>query len=240
MEGSTYCFRLAEDGSSLEHIYWGSGITSAQALEIAQASAPLRIAFESPKGIIREEYTPWGEMCFTEPSLKVTYEDGTRVVEWVFEAYGLGRSGADQTLWLQFRDKLYPLTVTLYYRIYEDHNVIERWVALENMGGSGPFKIEQALSADWRPPVRDRYRLTYLYGQHVKEMQIGEVVLSPGKVVLESRRGATSHQFNPWVALDPDASATEESGEVWSAGLAWSGSWKIVVETSPYGDIHCV
>ncbi|HXX78788.1 MAG TPA: alpha-galactosidase, partial [Ktedonobacteraceae bacterium] len=213
--------------------------TSAQALEMSHASSPLRIAFESPRGITREEYAPWGEMRFTEPSLKVTYADGTRVVEWVFEAYGLDRADGNQTLWLQFRDKVYPLTVTLYYRIYEGHNVIERWVALENMGGGGSITIEQALSADWRPPIRDHYRLTYLYGQHVKEMQIGEALLSPGKVVLESRRGATSHQFNPWVALDPDASANEVSGELWSVALAWSGSWKIVVETTTYGDVHC-
>ena len=239
MEESTYCFRLGEDSSSLQHIYWGPSIASAQALEMSHASVPLRIPFESPKGISREEYAPWGEMRFTEPDLKVTFADGTRVVEWVFEAYGIDRSNSGQTLWLQFRDQAYPLTVTLYYRIYDGHDVIERWVALENKGGNGPVIIEQSLSADWRLPPRDRYRLTYLYGQHVKEMQIAEVVLSPGKMVLESRRGATSHQFNPWIALDPDASAKEESGEVWSAALAWSGSWKIVVETTSYGDVHC-
>ena len=154
MEDSTYCFRLGEDASSLQHMYWGPGIASAQAIEISHATAPLRIAFESPKGITREEYAPWGEMRFTEPGLKVTYADGTRVVEWIFEAYGLDRSNTGQTLWLQFRDQAYPLSVTLYYRIYEGHNVIERWVALENMGGSGQVTIEQAMSADWRPPRR--------------------------------------------------------------------------------------
>ena len=106
--------------------------------------------------------------------------------------------------------------------------MIERWVRLENSGGSGPITIEQALSADWRLPRRECYRLTYLYGQHMKETQVAEVLLGHGKVVLESRRGSTSHQFNPWVALDPESSATEEGGEVWSAALAWSGSWKIV------------
>jgi alpha-galactosidase len=178
-------------------------------------------------------------MRFTEPSLKVTYTDGTRAIEWIMEAHGIERSSMGQTLWLRFRDQTYPLAVTLYYRIYDGHDVIERWVALENMGGNGQITIEQALSADWRPPRRERYRLTYLYGQHVKEMQLASVVLSPGKMVLESRRGATSHQFNPWVALDHNASATEESGEVWSAALAWSGSWKIVVESTSYGDVHC-
>ena len=59
--------------------------------------------------------------------------------------------------------------MTLYYRIYEGHDVIERWVRLENTGGSGPITIEQALSADWRLPRRARYQLTYLYGQHIRD-----------------------------------------------------------------------
>lgn len=239
MEDSTYCIGLSEGDSSLQHIYWGPRIASAAASEMARASGPLKRPFDTSERTIREEYAPWGGMRFSEPSLKVEYADGTRVIEWVFEEQGVERSGAGQTLWLRFRDRAYPLTVTLYYRIYDGHDVIERWVRLEHIGGSSPMTIEQALSADWQLPHRDYYRLTYLHGRVLKETQVTETMLCPGKVVLESRRGATSHQFNPWVALDPEASATQESGEVWSAALAWSGSWKVVVETTPYGEVHC-
>ena len=239
MEASTYCIGLSEDDTSLQHLYWGPRIASAEALEMAHPPGSSLVPFESATGISREEYAPWGEMRFSEPSLKVEFTDGTRVIEWVFEEHGLDRAGESQTLWLRFRDRAYPFTVTLYYRIYEGHDVIERWVRLENSGGSGPVTIEQALSADWQLPSSGRYRLTYLHGRWGKETQVAQTILSPGKVVLESRRGATSHQFNPWVALDPEARATEESGEVWSAALAWSGSWKIVVERTPYGEVHC-
>jgi alpha-galactosidase len=238
MEASTYCIGLSSDDTSLQHIYWGPRITSEAASEMIDPPKPFRVPFESPTGISREEYAPWGEMRFGEPDLKVEYADGTRAIEWVFEKYGIEQSGASQTLWLRFRDRAYPLTVTLYYRIYDDHDVIERWVRLENAGGSGPITIEQAYSADWRLPRRESYRLTYLHGRWGKETQVTETMLSPGKVVLESRRGMTSHQFNPWVALDPEATATEESDEVWSAALAWSGSWKIVAETTPFGEVH--
>jgi alpha-galactosidase len=239
MEASTYCIGLSEGDSSLQHIYWGPRITYAAASEMAHASGPLKRSFDKSERTIREEYAPWGGMRFSEPSLKVEYADGTRVIEWIFEEQGVERSAAGQTLWLRFRDQAYPLTVTLYYRIYDGHDVIERWARLEHIGGSGPVTIEQALSADWQLPHRDRYRLTYLHGRVLKETQVMETMLCPGKVVLESRRGITSHQFNPWVALDPEASATEESGEVWSAALAWSGQWKIVVETTPYSEVHC-
>jgi alpha-galactosidase len=239
MEASTYCIGLSEDASSLRHVYWGPRIASAAAGEMARAPGMLKRPIDTPEGTIREEYAPWGGIRFSEPSLKVEYADGTRVIEWVFEEHGLDRSEESQTLWLRFRDWAYPLMVTLYYRIYDGHDVIERWGRLENTGGNGPVTVEQALSADWHLPRRGSYRLTYLHGWWGKETQVAEVVLGPGKVVLESRRGMTSHQFNPWVALDPEASATQESGEVWSAALAWSGSWKIVVETTPYGEVHC-
>lgn len=239
LKASTYCFGLSADASSLQHIYWGPRIASADILEIVRAPGPPVVGFESPTGLSREEYSPWGELRFGEPGLKVTYADGTRVIEWIFDGQGLERSEASRTLWLRFSDRSYPLAVTLFYRIYDGHDIIERWIRLENHAGSGPLTIEQALSADWHVPRRERYRLTYLYGHHLKEMQLAEVALSPGKVVLESRRGATSHQFNPWVALDPEARATQEDGEVWSAALAWSGSWKVVVEMTPYGAVHC-
>src|SRR5437667_2011076 len=196
MEASTYCLGLSADASSLQHIYWGRRIAEAGALEMAHTPGPLLVPFESRKGISREEYAPWGGLRFSEPSLKVEYADGTRAIEWVFEEHGVERLGVGQTLWLRFRDRAYPLTVTLYYRIYDGHDVIERWVRLENSGGSGPVTIEQALSADWRLPPRERYRLTYLYGRWGKETQVAEAVLGPGKVVLESRRGATSHQVD--------------------------------------------
>lgn len=238
MEASTYCIGLSEDASSLQHIYWGPHLAAETASDIARFTEPLMVPFESPTGMFREEYAPWGGLRFKEPSLKVEYADGTRAIEWTFEEHGIEHSGAGQTLWLRFRDKVYSLTVTLYYRIYDGHDVIERWVRLENVGGSGPITIEQALSADWQLPRRERYRLTYLHGRWGKETQVAEAMTGPGKIVLESRRGTSSHQFNPWVALDPDASATQESGDVWSAALAWSGSWKIVVETTSLGELH--
>lgn len=237
---STYCLKLSEDASSLQHVYWGARISNDAAHEMAQIAKDAWAPFESSIGIMRVEYAPWGEMLFNEPSLKVEYADGTRAIEWTFEEHGIEHSGKSHTLWLRFRDRAYPLAVTLYYRIYDGHDVIERWVELENTGSTGPILLEQALSADWQLPHREHYRLTYLHGRWGKETQVAQSELTPGKFVLESRRGITSHQFNPWIALDADGQASQESGEVWSMALAWSGSWQIILETTPYEELHCV
>ena len=47
---------------------------------------------------------------------------------------------------------------------------------------------------------------------------------------MESRRGTTSHEANPWFAIDEGGAADEEHGRVWFGALGWSGTWKLVVE----------
>jgi alpha-galactosidase len=73
-----------------------------------------------------------------------------------------------------------------------------------------------------------------------REWTLNQQLLQGGAQVIESRRGTTGHQANPWFAISRDtraepASATaipapEEHGEVWFGALAWSGSWRITVE----------
>ena len=54
--------------------------------------------------------------------------------------------------------------------------------------------------------------------------------LQPGERVIESRRGSTGHQANPWFAIEAGDQPNENAGEVWFGALAWSGSWRITVE----------
>ena len=59
------------------------------------------------------------------------------------------------------------------------------------------------------------------------EWQLHSEPLQTGTHVIESRRGSTSHQANPWFAIDRPQQTTEESGPVWFGALGWSGSWRI-------------
>jgi alpha-galactosidase len=71
--------------------------------------------------------------------------------------------------------------------------------------------------------------LSYLTGRWAGEWTLNQEQLGPGERVIESRRGSTGHQANPWFAIqagEPD----EDHGEVWFGALAWSGSWRIVAE----------
>jgi alpha-galactosidase len=241
MRSTAYAFALAQDGAALRHLHWGAqvpadampGLVAAAGSDPPPAERRRSWASELP-----DEYVPWGGMRFDEPSLKVEYPDGTRAIEWHVTGHRITRDRDTVTLEADLADLAYDLRVTLAYRVYDGFDVLERWARIRAGGDGGPVVIRQAHSANWWLPERRSWRLRYLYGGWGAETQLAEATLGPGKLVLESRRGTTSHQFNPWFTLDPDASATEESGEVWSGELAWSGSWKLVYETSTAGRVH--
>jgi alpha-galactosidase len=74
-----------------------------------------------------------------------------------------------------------------------------------------------------------QYTLNYLTGRWAGEWTLNQEPIEHGERVMESRRGSTSHQANPWFAIQA-GSAGEEHGEVWFGALGWSGSWRITVE----------
>jgi len=243
MRSTSYAFGLTGDGAAAEgpgqsntalrHLHWGARLPrEAMATLLAESVRDAR-GREDP-----DEYVPWGGPRYDEPSLKVDFADGTRAVEWSFAAQRVFRDGAASTLELVFADTSYPLRVTLAYRVYDGFDVLERWATLEHLGDGPPITVRQAHSANWWLPARSAWRLRYLHGSWGAETQLAETTLTPGKLVLESRCGTTSHFFNPWFTLDAGGTAAEESGEVWSGALAWSGSWKLVFETGSTGQTH--
>jgi alpha-galactosidase len=236
--GSAYGLGIGDGGALLRHVYWGAPVVHDDIAVMAGRRPDPTIEHivwgkEQPA-----EYVGWGGLRYDEPSLKVEFDDGTRGIEWEYESQRIESEASATTLTIALRDKVYPLTVQLYYRVFDDSDVIERWARLVHTGTDGPIVVQQAHSANWWLPREEQWRLRYLQGAHLLETQLTETVLTAGKLVLESRRGTTSHSENPWFAVDRQGQGGEESGEVWSGELAWSGSWKLVVETTPGGHLH--
>ncbi len=220
----TYGIEL-DDENRLRHAYFGARLPRVTDLPKADS---YHFPHESPGGPgVRYEYPAWGSMYYREPCLKATFADGVRDTRLVYEDHKI-EEGEVPRLIVGLRDELYSLRVSLHYRIFEEQDLVERYAVLENVGGEG-ITLEQALSAVWHVPPGSSYRLTHLAGQFAGETQVYREEISPGKKVLESRRGITSHHANPFFALDW-GDATEDAGEVWFGALGWSGSWKISVD----------
>lgn len=236
---SAYGLGAGGSGSLIRHLHWGAPIDHADLNVLAGRSADPSIARMAWARDEPAEYVAWGGLRYDEPTIKVDFADGTRGIEWRYHAHQITDEDGSTALVIEMRDRAYPLAVELWYRLFDDADVIERWARVRHLEPGGqPIIVRQAHSANWCLPPGERWRLRYLQGGHVAETQLTETVLTPGKLILESRRGTTSHQANPWFALDQPGCGAEEHGEVWSGALAWSGSWKLVFETTQAGRLH--
>jgi alpha-galactosidase len=229
---TSYVFGINEQ-NALQSLYWGKKITRDQ--DFAPARTLEAYAFESPEGMTNEEYPGWGGMRYTEPCLKVTLADGVRDLVLKYVSHQL----KGDTLEVRTKDINYDLFVTLTYRVFPRYDIICKNTLIENQT-SQVVTIESAQSGVWYVPPGVGYRLTYLPGRWAAENQVTQEVIHQGKKVLESRRMVTSHQTNPYFAIDYKGEANEESGRVWFGALGWSGNWKIVVEQTPNQQVRVV
>ena len=229
---SSYVFGINEQ-NALQNLYWGRKITRDQ--DFAPAHTPEAYPYESPEGMANEEYPGWGGMRFTEPCLKVTLADGVRDLVLKYISHEV----KDDTLEVRTKDVNYDLFVTLTYRVFPSHDIIRKSTRIENRTKQAAV-VESAQSGVWYLPPGVGYRLTYLPGRWAAENQVTQEVIHQGKKVLESRRMVTSHQMNPYFAIDYSGQASEESGRVWFGALGWSGNWKIVVEQTPNQQVRVV
>jgi alpha-galactosidase len=241
LEMLSSCYGMALDGPGRlpRHVHWGPMLDhpalSAMAAEGDVMCNTEAVAWADEKPL---EYVGWGGRRYDEPSLKLDFSDGTRGIEWELVDSQSHREGDTSTLVLVIRDLAYPLSVDLCYRVFDESDVLERWARVVSTGNGGAFIVRQAHSANWWLPERNSWRLNFLHGGWGSETHLGEVELGQGKVVLESRRGTTSHQVQPFFALDTEGRADEDTGEIWSGQIAWSGSWKLVTELTPGGHVH--
>jgi alpha-galactosidase len=219
----TYAMGVNERGE-LQPIYWGAQVKS-DADFPAPHSRPEVASFDLSSTTTQQEYPGWGAEFYNEPALKATYADGNRDVVLHFVSSHID----GDTLEIQLKDIASSLQVHLYYRTFEDLGIIQRWSRIENQTNQA-ITLESAQSATWTLPQGEGYGWRYLTGHWGSEWQLHTEPLETGEHVIESRRGSTSHQANPWFAIDRPGQTTEQSGPVWFGALGWSGSWRITVE----------
>jgi alpha-galactosidase len=212
--------------NELQFVYWGKRISRNQDFPAPHTAE--EYPFESREGMSTEEYPGWGGMRYTEPCLKVSLADGTRdlVLKYVsYEIHG-------DTLHIRMKDIQYGLVVDLSYDLYPQHDIIRKYSVIRNQTPQS-LVVESAQSGVWYVPRGVGYRLTYLPGRWSGEDQITHEIIHEGRKVLDSRRMVSSHQMNPWFAIDYRGEANEENGRVWFGALGWSGNCKLVVEQTP-------
>jgi alpha-galactosidase len=219
----TYAFGVNEK-AELQTIYWGGRLGGNDA--IPSPKSALEVAsFDSPATTTEQEFSGWGSGMYVEPALKVTFPDGNRDLVLHYVSHTVSKDGFVVVL----KDISRDIVVELHYTVDEATGVLGRSAIITNHTAQ-PLTVEQAAAASWNLPSGTDYSLRYLSGRWAAENTLNQQPILPGKTVLESRRGSTGHQNNPWFAIERGNSNDEDTGDVWFGALAWSGSWSISIE----------
>jgi alpha-galactosidase len=208
----------------VQTLYWGKRLSAAETFA-APHSDPGLSAFDSSINTTRLDFVAWGGGLYVEPDLKVTFPDGNRDLVLQYVSHTI--EGDHLTILL--RDISRDVYVRLEYQADAGTGVLRRSAQVQNRT-SAPLVVEQIASGTWNLPRGSDYRLRYLTGRWAGEWNLREQLIQPGKTLLESRRGSTGEQNNPWFAIDQNGANDQDQGDVWFGALGWSGSWQISIE----------
>lgn len=167
-------------------------------------------------------YPAFDEEPHAAPALRVTHASGVTSTRLRVAGHDHGSLGSGEEHRIDLVDRAEPLAVTLAFRTWPEHGVLEQWVEIENRQG-GPVTLHEVASA---APLllAPEARFTHFPGDWATEWTTCSEALSPGTKVVESRGGVRPHLFlAPFLLLEPDRAATEDDGVVLAGGLAWGG-----------------
>ncbi|MCI6606675.1 MAG: alpha-galactosidase, partial [Mitsuokella jalaludinii] len=246
-------------GRYLMHRYWGRKLRtfrdSRPFQEIDRAFSPQPAAYENERtfslDVLPQEYPSYGHVDYRIPAYEVRLQDGTTTTELFYKGYeivkgkpalpGLPASYAAEdeaeTLKITLADSQGKLEAELLYTVFAGADAIARSVRLKN-SGEEPLDLLNAASFALDFPDHDFERMN-LWGGHASERTAERVPLMHGIEESASRRGASSHQASPFLAL-VRKDAGEESGEVYGFSLIWSGEFSLKTEVEQFGTTRVV
>lgn len=196
--------------------------------------------FDNNAGIFNNIYTPSGTSNLVEPAISIIHSDGNTSTELLYNTHKVEKlsENVSQTV-ISLIDPVYNTIVKLYFKVYFDQNVVEQWAEITN-GEKSSIRLSKYASANLYFHNQE-YFLKHFHGGWGKEMKPEETRLTAGIKTLDSKLGTRANLFQPpSFQLSFEKPATETSGKVLLANLAWSGNFKIDFEKDAYENLRLI
>ncbi len=250
-EKTSYVMRVLENGT-LYHSYYGKKIaqddmTFYSLLRTPNFAAALQVGRRTfSYDVLSQEYPTKGRGDHRAPAVLIENEQGRTVNELKYKSHRIidGKKefgilpqlncsdDSCKTLEITLTDAVNGFDAVLSYSVFHKENVIARRTEIVNTSGK-TLKIRKASSFCFDIDDKD-FEMVTLEGAWARERHIERYPLHHGTSSVESRRGASSHQLNPFVAL-VRKNTDEDCGEVYAASLVYSGDFKMQAEVDHYG-----
>ena len=146
------------------------------------------------------------------------------------------KEGEVETLEIVCEDETAKIRLYLYYSIFAQHGIVLRHQKIENYG-TQIIMLQNAQSMSLELPAEE-YEFLSLYGTHAKEGNIQRFPLHYGVQRLESVRGSSSPQNQPFFALMKPGTNNAQ-GKVWASHLIYSGKFLAQVEERSIWEYPC-
>ena len=232
----TYAFCVNEHGF-LQHLYFGKRIDreglmhTVFLLDRGHGSNIAGARRSHSLNAYANECPTYGRSDYRESMLAFNF-DGVRVGDLAYASHSvLDKKPAladmpsvkgGQTLVVWLKDELHKVKVGLYYTVFEDLPVILRHTEIINEGEK-PCVLDRAYSFCVDMPDKNWEAIT-LPGAHIRERVMERTKLSHGIFAVDSKRGVSSGQMNPFMAI-LRKNTDEEQGEAYGYNLVYSGDF---------------
>lgn len=224
-KNTSYVFGVDNEGL-LRHLYWGKKIEDTEEFDMPIL---VEVSTNDPVyEITKEEYPVYGSLRYKEHCLKATFADKSRELVYKYDCYEI----TDNELVIKLKDTYYEFNINLHYKVYDEYDLIERYVSIKN-NSKDIIEIEKIHSGQLHIPYED-LNFSNVHGHWGAEQQRFVQKVNYGKIVIENRRGISSHNHNPYFILDKNA--TETTGEVFFGALKLSGNFSGIIEQTQYGE----
>lgn len=248
----SYIMCILENGH-LGHLYYGKKIHDKEDFSYLLEKMPRPMAsylYEGDRTFslehIKQEYPVYGSTDYRHPAVEILQANGSRISDFHYESHSIcsgkpkleglpatyTEAGEEaETLCVTLKDPVTGIRLELLYTIFALGGVITRSARFTNEG-TQPVHLLTAMSLNLDLPDRD-YIWMQLSGAWSRERHIKNRRLEQGITSIDSMRGNSSHEHNPFMVLKRP-SATEDQGTVIGFSFIYSGNYRIQAETDTH------
>ena len=192
-----------------------------------------------------QEYPSLGTGDFRNYALNIENADGSQCCNPVYITHEIeagkytlkglpfvrAEENEAETLKIILEDPVTKVELHLLYGVLEKEDIITRSVIIKN-AGKAPVTVKKAQSAclDF---LHGDYDLIKFYGRHAMERNMERMPVSHESIRIGSRRGTSSHQYNPGVIL-AGKNTNEDSGSCYGMLFVYSGNFLVEAEKDQY------
>ncbi len=191
-----------------------------------------------------QEYPGFGVGDYRTAAITVELPDGSTATDMRYKCHNIFKgkhslaplpsSSANEddacTLKITLVDGTSGVEADLFYTVFKDSDVLTRNVVIRNAGNYTVY-LSRIMSAALDFHHSDFHLIT-LNGRWACERQIERRPVHHGISLIESMRGNSSHQYNPFLAF-VSPNADEENGEAYGFNLVYSGNFAAFCEVDP-------